>query len=214
MIYVQKFTFNPFMENTYVLYDSSKECVIIDPGCFTNEEEQILSNFISENKLNPVMLWHTHSHLDHMFGSSYVMNTYNIELWIHNEDFQTLMAFNRACDMYGIPVKNNPPKDCKFFGLQNGISFGNSTIEIRFVPGHAPGHVVFISNESNFVVNGDCLFDGSIGRTDLPGGNHQQLLESIRKELFSLNENMIVYCGHGSETTIGKEKQSNPFLVN
>ena len=111
MIYVQKFTFNPFMENTYVLYDSSKECVIIDPGCFTNEEEQILSNFISENKLNPVMLWHTHSHLDHMFGSSYIMNTYNIELWIHNEDFQTLMAFNRACDMYGIPVKNNPPKD-------------------------------------------------------------------------------------------------------
>lgn len=214
MIYVQKFTFNPFMENTYVLYDSSKECVIIDPGCFSNEEEQILSNFISENKLNPVMLWHTHSHLDHMFGSSYVINTYNIELWIHNEDFQTLMAFNRACDMYGIPVKNNPPKDCKFFGLQNGISFGNSTIEIRFVPGHAPGHVVFISNESNFVVNGDCLFDGSIGRTDLPGGNHQQLLESIRRELFSLDENMVVYCGHGSETTIGKEKHSNPFLVN
>ena len=214
MIYVQKFTFNPFMENTYVLYDSSKECVIIDPGCFTNEEEQILSNFISENKLNPVMLWHTHSHLDHMFGSSYVMNTYNIELWIHNEDFQTLMAFNRACDMYGIPVKNNPPTESKFFDLQNGITFGNSTIEVRFVPGHAPGHVVFISNESNFVVNGDCLFDGSIGRTDLPGGNHQQLLESIRKELFSLNENMVVYCGHGSETTIGKEKQSNPFLVN
>ena len=214
MIYVQKFTFNPFMENTYVLYDSSKECVIIDPGCFTNEEEQILSNFISENKLNPVMLWHTHSHLDHMFGSSYVMNTYNIELWIHNEDFQTLMAFNRACDMYGIPVKNNSPKECKFFDIQNGITFGNSTIEMRFVPGHAPGHVVFISNESNFVVNGDCLFDGSIGRTDLPGGNHQQLLESIRKELFSLNENMVVYCGHGSETTIGKEKQSNPFLVN
>ena len=202
------------MENTYVLYDSSKECVIIDPGCFTNEEEQILSNFISENKLNPVMLWHTHSHLDHMFGSSYVMNTYNIELWIHNEDFQTLMAFNRACDMYGIPVKNNPPKESKFFDLRNGMSFGNSTIEIRFVPGHAPGHVVFISNESNFVVNGDCLFDGSIGRTDLPGGNHQQLLESIRKELFSLSENMVVYCGHGSETTIGKEKQSNPFLVN
>ena len=202
------------MENTYVLYDSSKECVIIDPGCFTNEEEQILSNFISENKLNPVMLWHTHSHLDHMFGSSYIMNTYNIELWIHNEDFQTLMAFNRACDMYGIPVKNNPPKDCKFFDFQNGISFGNSTIEIRFVPGHAPGHVVFISNESNFVVNGDCLFDGSIGRTDLPGGNHQQLLESIRKELFSLDENMVVYCGHGSETIIGKEKHSNPFLVN
>ena len=214
MIYVQKFTFNPFMENTYVLYDSSKECVIIDPGCFTNEEEQILSNFISENKLNPVMLWHTHSHLDHMFGSSYVMNTYNIELWIHNEDFQTLMAFNRACDMYGIPVKNNPPKESKFFDLQNGITFGNSTIEVRFVPGHAPGHVVFISNESNFVVNGDCLFDGSIGRTDLPGGNYHQLKESIRKELFSLNENMVVYCGHGSETTIGKEKQSNPFLVN
>ncbi len=213
MISVKKFTFNPFMENTYVLFDETKECVIIDPGCFSVEEEEELSNFIDENTLNPVMLWHTHSHLDHVFGSSFVANKYNIDLWIYKDDLQTLNAFNMVCKMYGIPVKNSPPNKCNFFNLSEGISFGESKIDIRFVPGHAPGHVVFISEESNFVINGDCLFDGSIGRTDLPGGNHQQLLESIRKELFSLDDKMVVYCGHGPETTIGKEKHSNPFLV-
>ena len=213
MISVKKFTFNPFMENTYVLYDGTKECVIIDPGCFSNEEEGVLSNFIDQNDLKPVMLWHTHSHLDHVFGSSYVANTYNVDLWVHKEDQQTLTAFNMVCEMYGIPVKNTPPEAKNYFNLSEGISFGESKIDIRFVPGHAPGHVVFISEESNFVINGDCLFDGSIGRTDLPGGNHQLLLENIRKELFSLDDSMVVYCGHGSETTIGKEKRTNPFLV-
>ncbi len=213
MISVKKFTFNPFMENTYVLYDGTKECVIIDPGCFSNEEEGVLSNFIDQNDLKPVMLWHTHSHLDHVFGSSYVANKYNVDLWVHKEDQQTLTAFNMVCEMYGIPVKNTPPEAKNYFNLSEGISFGKSKIDIRFVPGHAPGHVVFISEESNFVINGDCLFDGSIGRTDLPGGNHQLLLENIRKELFSLDDSMVVYCGHGSETTIGKEKRTNPFLV-
>jgi glyoxylase-like metal-dependent hydrolase (beta-lactamase superfamily II) len=118
-----------------------------------------------------------------------------------------------VCEMYGIPVKNTPPEAKNYFNLSEGICFGESKIDIRFVPGHAPGHVVFISEESNFVINGDCLFDGSIGRTDLPGGNHQLLLESIRKELFSLDDSIVVYCGHGSETTIGKEKRTNPFLV-
>ena len=125
MIYVQKFTFNPFMENTYVLYDSSKECVIIDPGCFTNEEEQILSNFISENKLNPVMLWHTHSHLDHMFGSSYVMNTYNIELWIHNEDYITYNSFEKVCSLYGIPNTSFPSKKPLYFTSDPFIKIKN-----------------------------------------------------------------------------------------
>jgi len=212
MLKVKKFTFNPFSENTYIIYDDSKECVIIDPGCFTKEEEAILDNYITENQLKPVMLWHTHSHLDHVFGSSFVSKKYGIDLWIHKEDLQTLSSFETVCNMYGLPVNNIPPAANHFFDLEKGISFGNSKLEIRFVPGHAPGHVVFISNDSNFIINGDCLFDGSIGRTDLPGGNHQLLLDSIKKELFTLNDGLIVYCGHGPETTIGKEKSSNPFL--
>jgi hydroxyacylglutathione hydrolase len=212
MLKVKKFTFNPFSENTYIVYDDSNECVIIDPGCFTSDEENILDNYITENQLKPVMLWHTHSHLDHVFGSSFVSKKYGIDLWIHKEDLQTLSSFETVCNMYGLPVNNIPPAANHFFDLEKGISFGNSKLEIRFVPGHAPGHVVFISNDSNFIINGDCLFDGSIGRTDLPGGNHQLLLDSIKKELFTLNDGLIVYCGHGPETTIGKEKSSNPFL--
>lgn len=212
MISVKKFTFNPFMENTYVLHDESLECVIIDPGCFTSEEENVLENYITENHLKPVMLWHTHSHLDHVFGSYFVSKKYGIDLWIHQDDLQTLNSFELVCKMYGIPVQNTPPIPRNYFDLEKGISFGNSNLEIRFVPGHAPGHVVFISKESNFVINGDCLFDGSIGRTDLPGGNHQLLLDSIKKELFTLDDSLVVYCGHGIETTIGKEKTTNPFL--
>lgn len=213
MINVKKFTFNPFMENTYVIHDDSQECVIIDPGCFTIEEENILENYISENSLTPVMLWHTHSHLDHIFGSAFVAKKYNIDLWIHRDDLQTLNSFELVCKTYGIPVRNTPPIANNYFNLDKGISFGNSNLEIRFVPGHALGHVVFISLESNFVINGDCLFDGSIGRTDLPGGNHQLLLDSIKKELFTLDDSLVVYCGHGQETTIGKEKKTNPFLI-
>jgi len=212
MLKVKKFTFNPFSENTYVMYDDSKECVIIDPGCFNHEEQDQLSNFIANNNLTPTMLWHTHSHLDHVFGSSYVAKKYNLKLWIHEQDQQSLKAFEMVCNMYGIPVKETPPSTYNFFDVSSGIKFGNSHVDIRFVPGHAPGHVVFISKASNLVINGDCLFDGSIGRTDLPGGNHQQLLSSIKSELFSLNDDMVVYCGHGPETTIGKEKSSNPFL--
>ena len=213
MINVKKFTFNPFMENTYVIHDDSQECVIIDPGCFTIEEENILENYISENSLTPVMLWHTHSHLDHIFGSAFVAKKYNIDLWIHRDDLQTLNSFELVCKTYGIPVRNTPQIANNYFNLDKGISFGNSNLEIRFVPGHALGHVVFISLESNFVINGDCLFDGSIGRTDLPGGNHQLLLDSIKKELFTLDDSLVVYCGHGQETTIGKEKKTNPFLI-
>ena len=115
--------------------------------------------------------------------------------------------------MYGIPFRKAPPEKYHLFDLNKGVSFGKSHLEIRFVPGHAPGHVVFISKDSNFVINGDCLFDGSIGRTDLPGGHHQTLIDSIKQQLFTLNDDCLVYCGHGGETTIGKEKSTNPFLM-
>ena len=212
MVKVKKFVFNPFMENTYILFDETKECVIIDPGCYSEQEEKMIEDFIQENELKPVKLLHTHSHLDHVFGSGYLAEKYDLDLWIHKDDENTLKAFELTAGMYGIPFRSTTPKEYHFYDLNNGIGFGNTHLEIRFVPGHAPGHVVFISNDANFVINGDCLFDGSIGRTDLPGGDHETLIKSIHEQLFSLKDEYVVYCGHGDETTIGKEKMTNPFL--
>ena len=212
MVKVKKFVFNPFMENTYILFDETKECVIIDPGCYSEQEEKMIEDFIQENELKPVKLLHTHSHLDHVFGSGYLAEKYDLDLWIHKDDENTLKAFELTAGMYGIPFRSTPPDEYHFYDLNNGIGFGNTHLEIRFVPGHAPGHVVFISNDANFVINGDCLFDGSIGRTDLPGGDHETLIISIHEQLFSLKDEYVVYCGHGDETTIGKEKMTNPFL--
>ena len=212
MVKVKKFVFNPFMENTYILFDETKECVIIDPGCYSEQEEKMIEDFIQENELKPVKLLHTHSHLDHVFGSGYLAEKYDLDLWIHKDDENTLKAFELTAGMYGIPFRSTPPEEYHFYDLNNGIGFGNTHLEIRFVPGHAPGHVVFISNDANFVINGDCLFDGSIGRTDLPGGDHETLIKSIHEQLFSLKDECVVYCGHGDETTIGKEKMTNPFL--
>ena len=212
MVKVKKFVFNPFMENTYILFDETKECVIIDPGCYSEQEEKMIEDFIQENELKPVKLLHTHSHLDHVFGSGYLAEKYDLDLWIHKDDENTLKAFELTAGMYGVPFRSTPPDEYHFYDLNNGIGFGNTHLEIRFVPGHAPGHVVFISNDANFVINGDCLFDGSIGRTDLPGGDHETLIKSIHEQLFSLKDEYVVYCGHGDETTIGKEKMANPFL--
>ena len=212
MVKVKKFVFNPFMENTYILFDETKESVIIDPGCYSEQEEKMIEDFIQENELKPVKLLHTHSHLDHVFGSGYLAEKYDLDLWIHKDDENTLKAFELTAGMYGVPFRSTPPEEYHFYDLNNGIGFGNTHLEIRFVPGHAPGHVVFISNDANFVINGDCLFDGSIGRTDLPGGDHETLIKSIHEQLFSLKDQCVVYCGHGDETTIGKEKMTNPFL--
>ena len=212
MIKVIKLTYNNFAENTYICYDQTKDCIIIDPGCFTTQEEDHLAKVISENNLTPVKVLHTHSHLDHVFGTSFVLSKYNIELYIHKEDRPTLDSFKLVADFYGIPLKTTPPKEFKYINVSEGVDFGDSHLDVRFVPGHAPGHIVFICNESKFVINGDCLFDGSIGRTDLPGGNHEILISSIKSELFSLDDDYLVYTGHGPETTIGKEKATNPFF--
>lgn len=209
---LKSFTFNPFQENTYVLWDDSKECVIIDAGCYFEEERQQLTNWIKDNQLTPVKLISTHSHLDHVFGNYFVTNQYTIPLGIHPKDKVTLESLSRVAEMYGIPNVDESPEPSFYFEEGNLVSFGNSELDVLFVPGHAPGHVVFVSKNDGFVINGDCLFDGSIGRTDLPGGNHQELIDAIQSKLFTLPDGYVVYCGHGASTTIGKEKNSNPFF--
>jgi glyoxylase-like metal-dependent hydrolase (beta-lactamase superfamily II) len=209
---VKKFTFNPFQENTYVLFDDSKECIIVDAGCYFPAEMESLKIFIQENGLTPVKLISTHSHLDHVFGNKVVTDHYKIPLGIHPEDEVTLDALERTASMYGVPNVFKSPEPDFYFKHGDKVIFGQSELEVRFVPGHAPGHVVFISHEDKLVINGDCLFAGSIGRTDLPGGNHELLLQKIREELFTLPEDYLVYSGHGPETTIGVEKNTNPFF--
>jgi len=212
MIQVQKFVFSPFQENTIVLFDETKECVIIDPGCFDQNERDELKGFIESNGLKPVQLLNTHCHLDHVFGNQFVANEFGIELAIHEKDLPTLEWVPRACEMYGIPGYMESPQPSSFLDEGDQVKFGNSTLDIRFVPGHAPGHIVFIANEEGFVINADCLFAGSIGRTDLPGGDHPTLIASIKEKLFTLPDDYVVYTGHGPETTIGAEKSGNPFF--
>ena len=212
MLNVKKFTFNPFSENTYVVTDEFKNAVIIDPGCYYKAEQNELDNYVLKNNLKLKSILHTHSHLDHMFGTAYLADKYNLDLWICKEDLVTYQSYEKVCEVYGVPITFSPNPTPKFFDLKQLIQIEGIKFEILFVPGHSPGHVAFYNKENNFLINGDCLFENSIGRTDLPGGNHQQLIDSIKNEIFILPDETLVYCGHGNETTIKAEKSSNPFL--
>ena len=212
MLKVKKFTFNSFSENTYVVSDELKNSLIIDPGCYYKAEQDELDRYILNNNLNLKSILHTHSHLDHMFGTAYLSEKYDLDLWISKDDFVTYQSYEKVCEVYDITITFNSIPSPKFFDLNNFFSIEGIKFEILFVPGHSPGHVAFYNKENKFLINGDCLFENSIGRTDLPGGNHQQLISSIKNKIFQLPDETIVYCGHGNETTIKAEKSSNPFL--
>lgn len=215
MTNVHTFTFNPFSENTYLVYDESLECLIIDPGCYTAEERQQLSNFIRDKQLKPVRLINTHCHIDHVFGNRYVAEQYGLELEIHEGELPVLEAVATVAQMYGIPNVQQSPDPSPERYLQEGslIEFGSSKLKILLTPGHSPASVSFYCAASSFVLGGDVLFQGSIGRTDLPGGDYNTLMQSIDRELMSLPDETIVYSGHGSTTTIGAERQRNPFIL-
>ncbi len=211
MIQIQSFTFNLFSENTYLLFDETKECIIIDPGMQSPQEENTVKKFIEEKGLRLVQLLNTHCHIDHVFGNQFIKNTYNLKLQIHKLDVPTLSACKMAAQMYNIHPFAVSEADI-FLTEQDTVKFGNSELEILFVPGHAPGHLAFVNKAQEFVIGGDVLFRESIGRTDFPGCNHQDLINSIRTKLFTLGDNYTVYSGHGVTTTIGYEKKYNPFL--
>jgi hydroxyacylglutathione hydrolase len=210
MITIHTFTFNPFYENTYILSDESNECVIIDPGCHISEEEQELEQYIVSNKLKPVKLLNTHCHIDHVFGNSFVAGKWNLELEMHRDDLVVLQSFPQVCQMYGFP-SGPQPEPGKFLEEGGQVHFGNSTLDILFTPGHSPGSICFFNEKEKFAIAGDVLFQGSIGRSDLPGGNYETLIKSIREKLFRLPADLKVYPGHGPSTTIGFEKKNNPF---
>jgi hydroxyacylglutathione hydrolase len=212
MINIQIFTFSPFQENMYVLSDETKECVIIDPGCYESHEKKQLSEFIEKEGLKPVKLLNTHCHIDHVFGNKFVADTYQLGLEMHELDLPVLNSQMQTAHVYQIPNVDESPAPSSFFDEGDVIEFGNSKLDILFTPGHAPGHVVFVAHEQQFVIGGDVLFYGSIGRTDLPGGDFDTLINSIKTKLFTLDDAFEVYSGHGPKTTIGFEKMNNPFL--
>lgn len=212
MLKIQKFTFNPFQENTYVLYDDSQEAVIVDPGCYETFEEEELVAFIESKNLKPVKLINTHFHLDHILGNQFVANKYDLKVEGHKAGLPTYQMAEPSANMYGFGVYKPSPAPQVFWEEGDVISFGGQSLEVLFVPGHAPGHIALIHRESKSVINGDVLFAGSIGRTDLPGGDFDTLKKSIQEKMYKLPDDYKVYCGHGPETTIGTEKRTNAFV--
>ena len=206
------FTNNPWQENTVVLYDETGEALIIDCGCFTETERQRLKNFLTEKQLTPVALLDTHLHIDHIFGNTFMLEEYGLSARAHEADAFWVEDFEQYAGMLGVRGMTPPPALGDYLHDGEIIRFGHSQLEVIHVPGHSPGGVCFYGEADKLLIAGDVLFQGSIGRADLPGGNMQQLLQGIREKLFTLPDDVTVVPGHGGNTTIGEEKRTNPFF--
>ena len=211
MLKIKVFTFSPIQENTYILYNEKNECIIIDPGCYFPEEQQELKAFIDKNGLIPKKLLNTHCHLDHVFGNKFIAENYNLKLHLHPNEEVVLQFAPTSGLMYDMPFDNYQGE---FIFLNEGdkIFLGEDELEIIHAPGHSPGSICFYSKAQKFIIGGDVLFNGSIGRTDIPMADHQTIISSIKQKLFVLPDDVIFYSGHGQETTIGNEKKDNPFV--
>ncbi|WP_374166036.1 MBL fold metallo-hydrolase [Arcticibacter sp. MXS-1] len=211
MIQVKLFQCNPFQENTYILFDETKECVIVDPGMLTGDEQNEVVNFIKDNKLKPAKLLNTHCHIDHVLGNKFVCDVFGLLPLFHEGELPLLESASAFAVPMGIQYELSPLPE-QFLPQAGTISFGQSELEIIFAPGHSPAHLCFYSQKDQLLIGGDVLFYRSIGRTDLPGGNYAQLIASIKEKLFKLPDHCVVYPGHGQHTTIGDEKKYNPFV--
>lgn len=210
---IRTFITNPFQENTFVLYDDTKEAIIIDCGAYTIAEQEQIAEFIAQEELNVVKLVHTHLHLDHIFGYKWSSDTFGMLTNAPKKDEFLLDTFQKQSDMLGLNVASKlPPKVGTYIDEGDILSFGNTQLEIFHIPGHTPGHLCFFDKKSKILMGGDCLFRLSIGRSDFPYGNHNLLVEGIKEKLLPLGDDVVVYCGHGSKTTIGFERENNPFL--
>lgn len=211
MLQIRSFVFNPFSENTYVVYNDHKNAFIIDPGNFSTEETRLLQNFIEENGLKIQNILLTHAHIDHVLGLQTVYNLYNVPVLLHETEKEILYRNPMDANRFGFFFKPFEG-EIQFLKENEVLKLDEDEFKILHVPGHSPGHIAFHNEAQKFVVSGDVLFEGSIGRTDLYKGNHEQLLESIRTKLFILDGDTKVYNGHGNPTTIGFEKDYNPFF--
>ena len=214
MLRIVSFTFNGFAENTYLrIEEATRATAIVDPGAYSPAEQQTLRSYVEREQLNVKYLLGTHAHIDHVLGNSFVLSAYpGTPYLLHPLDLPTLRAVPTYVGLYGFPGYQ-PAEPTGELAAGQVIKLGESELEVRFAPGHAPGHVVFYDAAGGQLVGGDVLFKSSIGRTDLPGGDLPTLLKSIKTELLTLPDETVVYPGHGPSTTIGAERRSNPFLT-
>jgi hydroxyacylglutathione hydrolase len=212
MLQIKQFTFSPMAENTYVLYNEGMQGCIIDPGCYSAQERDTLEQFISKKGIDIISILLTHAHLDHVFGLDWACKKYQLSPDMHPKEEPVLVHGPKMALMYGLSF---PSYEGPYNPIREGdtLLLGEDALEVIFAPGHAPGHVCFYSRMQGFLIGGDVLFQRSIGRTDLPLGDHDTLINSIKTQLFTLPESTLVHPGHGPSTTIGEEKRFNPFLV-
>ena len=212
MLKIKSFTFNPYQENTYLIFDDSKEAVIIDPGNYEAYENESISKFIDENKLQLKKIILTHCHLDHCLGNKYLNEKYGAELLIPFDERDLYKNVENIATLFGFPNYSHLDVN-KYLKEKDKIEFGNIKLDVLFLPGHSPGHLAFNYKKENICFSGDVLFYNSIGRTDLPGGDYDTLINSIKNKLFLLNPDTIIYSGHGPKTILKNEMKNNPFLI-
>ena len=213
MIKVKVFTFNLFSENTIVLWDDeTKEAAVIDPGTSTLAEENLFSDFIASENLKVNYLINTHCHIDHILGCKFIKEKYNPVYYAPEKDIPLLDHAQQQGQMFDI-ILEEPPKPNQLISETTELSLGNSLLKFLFTPGHTPGEFCIYLQKEKICITGDVLFNESIGRTDLWGGDYNTLIDSIEKKLFQLPDDVVIYPGHGDSSTIGYEKQNNPFLV-
>ncbi len=211
MLTIQTFCFNAFQENTYVLYDENKEAIIVDPGCYTRIEEKTLTDFIAKNELKPTLLLNTHCHLDHVFGNNFMSETYGLTALLHSNEQIVLDRLPEAAAKYGIPVEAYKGP-IQYIQDQEIISFGKEEFKVLLTPGHSPGSVCFYHQKQDFILGGDLIFKDSVGRTDFPGCNPEDLIKSIRNQILPLPDTLSIYAGHGPVTQLGRERKMNPYI--
>jgi glyoxylase-like metal-dependent hydrolase (beta-lactamase superfamily II) len=211
MIRIKTFVFNPFQENTYLVYDETNQCLLIDPGCHFEQEQQELTRFIRENNLEPQYILHTHGHIDHVLGINYLKQTFQLKAAMHPADLEVLRQSKEFGRMVGLDIEQPVDPDILLEDNQS-LEMGNTSFTVLHVPGHSPGSIALYHSGQGVLFSGDALFRRGIGRTDLMGGDYMTLVQSIQNKLFTLPEHTLVYPGHGETTTIGEEKKENPVL--
>ena len=212
MLKIKSFTFNPYQENTYLIFDDSKEAVVIDPGNYEAYENELISKFIDENKLQLKKIILTHCHIDHCLGNKYLNEKYGAELLIPFDERDLYKNVENIATLFGFANYSHLDEN-EYLKENDKIEFGDIKLDVLFLPGHSPGHLAFYFKNDNVCFSGDVLFYNSIGRTDLPGGDHDTLINSIKNKLFLLNPNTIIYPGHGQKTTLKNEMKDNPYLI-
>lgn len=211
MIQIKSFAFNPFSENTYIVFNEDKNAFIIDPGNFSDEETETLDKFVSDNSLKVQNILLTHAHIDHVLGLQKAFDTYKVPVLMHEIEKEMLDRNPMDANRFGFSFKPFEG-EISYIKEEKILKLDEEEFKILFVPGHSPGHIAFYNEAQKLMISGDILFEGSIGRTDLYKGNHTDLIENIKTKLFVLEDEVKVYNGHGNPTTIGFEREFNPFF--